>query len=114
MDFAPTMPCKSRFITRWAGFRNRNRPIVSARQGDFLALRPQETLTKHEHSGVTIRKTFSEILVQLSSRRMIERLPALSGIRNRRRPDGVPARQFHRSFAHLGSAPAYQPFCWLL
>src|SRR6267378_7360427 len=27
------MPWKSRFITRWAGFRNRNRPIVSARQG---------------------------------------------------------------------------------
>jgi len=27
------MPWKSRFITRWAGFRNRNRPTVSARQG---------------------------------------------------------------------------------
>src|SRR5260370_21320692 len=61
-----------------------------------------------------VRKIFFEILVLLSSRRMIERLPAFSGIRNRRRPDRVLACQFNRSFAYLGSASAHQPFRWLL
>ena len=30
------MPWKSRFITHWAGFRNRNRPTVSARENSLL------------------------------------------------------------------------------
>src|ERR1017187_10514846 len=31
------MPWKSPFITRWVGFRNRNRPTVFAEQGEIYA-----------------------------------------------------------------------------
>ncbi len=59
MDFAPTMPWKSRFITRWAGFRNRNRPIVSARQG-------KERMSKGTERPEMISKPFNQVFPSFS------------------------------------------------
>jgi hypothetical protein len=44
---------KSPFITRWAGFRNRNRATVSARQGELETV---VTVTTHEKISVKLMR----------------------------------------------------------